>query len=188
MIDDRQLIVDSQNHMRVKINEETKIRFDTSHAGPGNILCSLNNTPSFFLYSGILKATIQSVDNNSIPIRIDQQGTIYTLNFILIREGQYDLTITYEDQPLSNMPMRLIAGLFVSDHSKVEVYGLGLYEARIHEEAEFTIDVSKASIDNTSKPIVRLTNQQTDVAIQITEKHRQVFLCSYTPTLPGKIS
>jgi hypothetical protein len=129
------------------------------------------------------------MDNNSIPIRIDQQGTLYTLSFTLIREGQYDLTITYADQPLPNMPIRLIAGLVVTDHSKVEVYGGGLYEARVHEEAEFTIDASKASIDNTSKPIVRLTSQQADFAIQVRliEKHRHVFHCSYTPTLPGKI-
>lgn len=170
MIDDRQSIIDSQNYMRVKINEEKKIRFDTSHAGPGT-----------------LKATIQSIDNNSIPIRVDQQGTLYTLSFTLIREGQYELIITYANQLLPNMPIRLIAGLNVVDHSKVEVYGLGLYEARVHEEAAFTIDVSKASIDNISKPIVRLSNQQTDVTVQLIEKHRHVFLCTYTPALPGKI-
>jgi hypothetical protein len=35
MVDDKPSILDSQNHMHVKINEEKKIRFDTSHAGPG---------------------------------------------------------------------------------------------------------------------------------------------------------
>jgi hypothetical protein len=32
-----QSVLDSQNCMRVVINEEQKIRFDTSHAGPGEI-------------------------------------------------------------------------------------------------------------------------------------------------------
>jgi hypothetical protein len=47
MVDDRQSILDSQNHMHVKINEEKKIRFDTSHAGPGNIIFQLINTPFY---------------------------------------------------------------------------------------------------------------------------------------------
>lgn len=31
-----QSILDSEDHMHLIINEEKKIRFDTSHAGPGN--------------------------------------------------------------------------------------------------------------------------------------------------------
>jgi hypothetical protein len=87
------------------------------------------------------------------------------------------------------MPIRLIASYVSSEHPKIAVTGRGLHEARVNEEAEFTIDTSKVSIDNTTKPIVRLTGPQSDVEVRIRqlEKRRHMFLCSYKPTLPGKI-
>jgi hypothetical protein len=35
-----QSILDSEDRMHIILNEEKKIRFDTSHAGPGEILNS----------------------------------------------------------------------------------------------------------------------------------------------------
>ncbi len=35
MVNDQQSIIDSQNHIRMKINEEKTLCFDASHAGPG---------------------------------------------------------------------------------------------------------------------------------------------------------
>ncbi|CAF3716192.1 unnamed protein product [Rotaria sordida] len=167
-----QSILDSEDRMHVIINEEKKIRFDTSHAGPGT-----------------LKADIRgSNDGLRVPIRIDQQGAIYTLSFTVIREGKYDVTITYDQNPLPNMPIRAIANSTstnLGEHLKVEVRGHGSYEAKVNEEAEFTIDASKTSAQSTSMPIVRLTGVQADVEVRIRQIENNIFLCSYVPTAPG---
>ena len=41
-----------------------------------------------------------------IPIRIDQQDSFPILSFTAIREGKYDLIITYAGNSLPNMPIR----------------------------------------------------------------------------------
>lgn len=104
--------------MQVKVNEEKKLRFDVSDAGPGKLVSSTNLT-SFLSYTGTLKATIRNIHHHSIPIRIEQQNAIYTLSFTPTREGHYDLIITYGDHRLPNMPIRLIASSGTSDHSTV---------------------------------------------------------------------
>ena len=56
-----------------------------------------------------MKVAIRDVDNTHVPLRIDQQGSLSTLNFTAIREGKYDLTVTYDGIPLPNMPIRIMA-------------------------------------------------------------------------------
>lgn len=137
-----------------------------------------------------MKADIRgSHDGLRIPIRIDQQSTIYIVSFTVIREGKYDMTITYDQNPLPNMPIKVIASSSsanLGEHLKVEVRGHGSYEARVNEEAEFTIDASKTLTQSPSMPIVRLTGVQSDVEVRIRQVENNVFLCSYVPTAPGK--
>jgi hypothetical protein len=73
-----------------------------------------------------------------------------------------------------------------SEHLKVEVHGRGSYESKVNEEAEFTIDASKASPHSTGMPIVRLTGVQADVEVRIRQLENNLFLCSYLPTAAGK--
>jgi hypothetical protein len=87
------------------------------------------------------------------------------------------------------MPIRGIAGssnIISNEHLKVEVHGRGSYEAKVNEEAEFTIDASKASTHGAGMPVVRLTGVQADVEVRIQQMETNVFLCSYIPTTPGK--
>jgi hypothetical protein len=87
------------------------------------------------------------------------------------------------------MPIRGIAGssnIISNEHLKVEVHGRGSYEAKVNEEAEFTIDASKASTHGAGMPVVRLTGVQADVEVRIQQMETNVFLCSYIPTAPGK--
>jgi len=136
-----------------------------------------------------MKADIRGVDNSSIPLRIDQQGFLSTLSFTVEREGEYDLTITYAGNPLPNMPIRIIASSIGLEPLRVGVYGRGSYEARVNEEVEFFIDASRASNPGTNKLIVRLTGKQIDIDVRIRqiEKNRNIFICSYKPTIPGRI-
>jgi len=143
-----------------------------------------------FFSSGNLKADIRGVtDGLRVPIRIDQQGAIYTLSFTAIREGKYDITITYDGNPLPNMPLRATAstaGVHSGEHLKVEVHGRGSYEAKVNEEAEFTIDASKTSTHATGIPVVRLTGVQADVEVRVRQMENNVFLCSYIAVAPGE--
>ena len=98
--------------------------------------------------------------------------------------------VTYDQNPLPNMPIRAIAASAntnLGEHLKIEVRGYGSYEAKVNEEAEFTIDASKTSNQaNSSTPIVRLTGVQSDIDVRIREIESNVFLCSYVATVPGK--
>jgi len=88
------------------------------------------------------------------------------------------------------MPIRCIASSAYtnpSEHLKVEVHGRGSYEAKVNEEAEFTIDASKTSSHGTGMPVVRLTGVQADLEVRIRQIETNIFLCSYIPTAPGKI-
>jgi hypothetical protein len=138
---------------------------------------------------GSLKVDIRSADGLRVPLRIDQQGQIYSLHFTATREGKYDLTISYDGNPLPNMPIRAIANsasFNASEHLKVEVHGRGSYEGKVNEDAEFTIDASKALIASNGMPVVRLTGVQTDIEVRIRQIEQNIFRCSYVPTIAGR--
>ena len=167
-----QSILDSEDRMHLIINEEKKVRFDTSHAGPGTLKADIRGT----------------ADGLRVPLRLDQQGAFSTLSFTATRVGKYDITITYDGNPLPNMPIRGIAAspnVIPNEHLKVEVHGRGSYEAKVNEEAEFTIDTSKTSAHGAGMPVVRLTGVQADVEVRIRQIEANIFLCSYIPTAPG---
>lgn len=138
---------------------------------------------------GTLKAEIRSTDGLRVPLRIDQQGQFHTLCFTATREGKYDLTITYDGNPLPNMPIRAdagSAGFNSSDHLKVEVQGRGSHEAKVSEEAEFIIDASKAGGSGNGMPVVRLTGVQADIEVRIRQMENNIFRCVYVPTAAGR--
>lgn len=139
-------------------------------------------------FSGILQAKLENLEKESIPLHLDQHGTVYTLKFTILHEGKYTLTVSYADHLLPGMPIRIIAHSITTEHAKVKVYGRGLTEARVNEEVEFTIDASKTSSEKKTQPIVRLSNsdRNIDVRIRETEKQRNVFLCSYKAMFPGR--
>ena len=168
-----QSILDAEDRMHLVLNEEKKIRFDTSQAGPGT-----------------LKADIRSTDGLRLPHRFEQQGTVHTLHFTAVRDGKYDITVTYDGNPLPNMPIRAMTNATsvtnASDHLKVEVQGRGSYEAKVNEEAEFIVDASKTLAYGAGMPVVRLTGVQNDIEVRIRQTETSVFRCSYTATVPGR--
>ena len=86
------------------------------------------------------------------------------------------------------MPIRALANsanFNASEHLKVEVHGRGSYEAKVNEEAEFTIDASKALLASNGAPVVRLTGVQSDIEVRIRQIENNVFRCSYVPTASG---
>lgn len=86
------------------------------------------------------------------------------------------------------MPIRGIANssnTIPMEHMKVEVHGRGSYEAKVYEEAEFSIDASKTAGHGAGMPVVRLTGVQSDVEVRIRQTEANIFLCSYIATAPG---
>ena len=136
-----------------------------------------------------MKAEIRGTDGLRVPLRIDQQGAFHTLYFTATREGRYDITITYDGNPLPNMPIRAVAGsasFNSSEHLRVEVHGRGSQEAKVNEETEFIIDASKASSSGSGMPVVRLTGVQADIEVRIRQMENNVFRCVYVPTAAGE--
>jgi filamin len=128
-------------------------------------------------------------DNNCVPLRIDQQDPLSILSFTAIREGKYELLISFAGNSLPNMPIQIIASSVPAEPSIVEVQGRGSHEARVNEKSEFTVDTSQTPSQESIKPIIRLTDGQTniDVRIRPIEKNKHNFLCSYKPIIPGRI-
>lgn len=131
---------------------------------------------------------MRDVDDTPIPVRIDQRNSLSMVSFTLLHDGKYDLTITYDGNLLPNMPIQILATSETFDRSKVKIYGRGLYQAKVDEEAEFVIDGSYATSLSLDKPIVRLvgTEGNVDVRIRQVEKTRNMFVCSYKPAKIGK--
>ena len=136
-----------------------------------------------------MKANIRNVDNVPMPLRIDRQNSLSIVSFSAIREGSFDLTITFANHALPGMPIHVLANPVSSKQLKVVVYGRGSTEARVNEEAEFTIDTSQTSIYSASKPIVRLIGTQNDVEVHICQikTNKNLFFCTYKPVIPGKM-
>lgn len=161
--------------MHVITHQEKKIHFDKTHAGPGT-----------------LQAVIRGEDNILISSHIDQQESSSSsiLTFTIPKDGKYDLTLRYAGHLLPNMPIRILSTSLPIENLKVKVYGHGSYEARVNNEAEFTIDVTSGINPLNKKPIVKLIGSQTDIDIRVhqNEKNRNIFHCSYKPTLPGSFN
>jgi filamin len=183
-----QSVFDAQNHISVITNEEKKICFDTSQAGPGMFFRLLTCAHLTYSSVGVLKADVRSVESAYLPLRIDQQGPLSTLTLTARREGEYDLTISHAAHPLPNMPIRIVAVSASSEPLRVGIYGRGSYEARVNEDVEFFIDASRAPAHASNQLVVRLTGKQADIDVRIRqiEKNRNIFICSYKATIPGK--
>jgi filamin len=161
-----QSVLDSNNILNLKLEEEKMISFDTSEAGPGT-----------------LNAVIISPNGNKLPLRLLNQGSLYTLTFTPVYEGEYKIQLTWDAHALPNTP--LIAKCDqMSDPSKIQVKGVGIKEAKINQEAEFIIDGSRAG-NLFGFPEIKLAGTKTDIDVKMQQISHNVFRCTYTPYIPG---
>ena len=161
-----QSILDHNNVLNMKLYEEKVINFDTSEAGPGT-----------------MHATMVGPNNVKVPLKLASQGTIYSLNFTTVYEGEYKINLSWDNYELPNTPI-IVRTLHESDMSKIEVSGPGLHEAKINNEAEFLIDGSHAG-DLSGLPEVRLTGTRCDIEVRALQLGYNIYRCSYVPSIPG---
>lgn len=59
--------------------------------------------------------------------------------------GEHLVTVTKNGRHIPNSPFKIVVGSQeVGDASKVKVFGPGIKEAHVNEEAEFTVDTREA--------------------------------------------
>ena len=163
-----QSILDHNSVLNMKLYEEKIINFDTSEAGPGT-----------------LHATIIGPSNVKVPLKLASQGTMYSLNFATIYEGEYRLSLSWDNYELPNTPIT-VKTMHQSDLNRIEVNGLGLHEAKINQEAEFVIDGSRAG-ELQGAPEVKLSGTRCDIEVRSLQLGYNIYRCTYVPQIPGNL-
>ena len=161
-----QSVLDSNNTLNLRLNEERLINFDTSEAGPGT-----------------LSATIMAPNGTKLPFRLNNQEKIYSLSFTSFYEGEYKIQLFWDGHALPHTPIFGKCGQQL-DLSKILVKGNGLREAKINQETEFVIDGSRAG-DIFGYPEVNMSGTKTDIDIRIHQLAHNTYRCTYTPHIPG---
>lgn len=163
-----QSILNSENKINLKLNEEKSINFDVTDAGPGT-----------------LSATVFGPNGSKVPLDLINKGNIYSLVFTPIYEGDYKINILWDNDPLPNMPLRGVT-MAKLDLNRVELSGEGLREAKINLESCFIIDGSKASDSQINEPPdIKLTGTRADCEIKVAKLGNNCYKCTYTPEIPG---
>ncbi|CAF0909290.1 unnamed protein product [Brachionus calyciflorus] len=162
-----QSILDYNNFLNLRLFEEKTINFDCSEAGPGSLTCS-----------------IIAPGNNKLPLRLTNQGTLYTLNFSALYEGEYKIHLLWDNQALPNTPITARTSQQF-DLNRIEVNGYGIHEAKINQETDFIIDGSRAGGDLHGLPEIRFTGTRCDIDVRLQQIGHNIYRCSYVPQIPG---
>lgn len=162
-----QSILDYHNVLNLRLYEEKTINFDTSEAGPGT-----------------LSSTIVAPNNAKLPLRLSNQGSIYSLSFTALYEGEYMIHLLWDNQPLPNTPI-LAKTSQQSDLNKIEISGYGLHEAKINQEADFIIDGSRVGGELHTLPEIKFTGTRCDIEVRIIQIGHNIYRCVYVPQIPG---
>lgn len=84
-----------------------------------------------------------------------------------------------------NNSTSLMSSYKLTDSTRIELNGRGLYEATINRESEFLIDASSAS-DFSGYPEIRLTGNKCDIDVKTVKLVHNVYRCFYYPLVEGK--
>ena len=161
-----QSILDYFNVLNLKLYEEKTINFDISEAGPGT-----------------LSSTIISPNGSKLPLRLTNQGQIYSLSFASIYEGEYKIYLSWDNHNLPNTPITAKTSHH-AETNRIEVNGNGLTESKINQEADFVIDGSKAG-ELFGLPEVKLNGTRCDIDVRMMQLGHNIYRCTYVPQVPG---
>ncbi|XP_074601281.1 filamin-type immunoglobulin domains fbug isoform X2 [Brevipalpus obovatus] len=160
-----------QDHIQFSLNEEKRISFDVSSAGPGE-----------------LNGSLRTPDDRIEPISVEVvKGDKYLLNQICLtprKEGEYQMKLNFGDFALPRSPLIGIVGHTRSsdEYATVALRGQGLAGARVDEEAEFILDGTDAG---PGVPDITLTGVKADIPIKVTKISERIFRATYTPPIQG---
>lgn len=138
-----------------------RIVFETLEAGPGELLCTVDNN----------EINVEKITDEKFKIHIPAEG---------LAAGEHNLDLTWSGVSVSQCP----GTCFVTSQQaadKVTLTGRGLTSAQLGEQAHFTIDATQIP---GGKPEVSLTYQDgfsIPVALNQPRPDEPIWLASYTP-------
>lgn len=135
-------------------------------------------------FLGTLSSTIFAPNGLKLPLRLSNQGKMYTLNFAALYEGDYKIHLLWDNYPLPNTPISARTYL-QGDVNRIEITGSGLLEAKINQEADFIINGSRAG-ELLGLPEIKLAGTRCDIDVRLMQLGYNIYRCSYIPQIPGK--
>ncbi len=139
---------------------------------------------TFIKPKGTLSSTIIAPNGSKLPLRLTNQGQIYTLSFSAVYEGEYKIFLSWDNHNLPNTPITAKTTTH-SETSRIEVNGSGLHESKINQESDFIIDGSKAG-DLYGLPEVKINGTRCDIDVRMMQLGHNIYRCTYVPQVPGK--
>ncbi|RWS29658.1 Filamin-B-like protein [Leptotrombidium deliense] len=155
------------NKMLWNVNEEKRISFDVTGAGPGK-----------------LRAEVKLPNGSIEVVNVDQTASNkYRFSYTPKQTGTFEITFYYLDFVLPKSPIIAVTNeISSSECATVVLRGHGLAGSRVGEETEFIIDGSEAG---PGQPEITLTGVKADIAIKVKQVNQYVFKATYTPSVPG---
>jgi len=155
-----------------QVNRPEHFTIETRGAGPGGVGLSM---------VGPTEPKVGCVDN--------QDGTL-TVEYVASSVGQYEIGVTFADQPVPGSPFHTTVSETApvqSPAANVKCYGPGLQPSGVQrgQPTKFTVDASKAPAGApTHVAITDLTTGQT-IPVEMTPQGNNVVDATYTPTKEG---
>lgn len=159
----------------LEVNQERVLCFDTSEAGPGQLIVDIN-TPH----------------NEKLPYRLTKESlNLYRLSFTPFYDGQYKMSFGLNNFPIIMLSPIVGRTLNYSVLNEIKVYGVGAYQADLNKEAEFFIDCSRIK-DLDEFPQVSFkgffsNNTSNELKINVNRLHDNIYRCTYVAEKPGKL-
>ena len=142
-------------------NHATHFTVETKNAGPGKLAC-----------------TIHDPEQEEVPFEVEAVGdSEYKITYTPPAAGNFSVSVTYAKGPIQDSPFVFN----VCDPTAVRAYGPGLEAATVNEEAEFTVDLSKAGDGQLGLAV----EGPKKADIECKDNADGTFLAAYTPVVPG---
>lgn len=159
------------NQIMLIPNEEKRISFDVSSAGPGEM-------------NGSIRTPDERVERIGVDIVKTEEYILNQISFTPRLEGTYQLRLNFGDFAIPRSPFVAICGHHrnIDEFATVALRGQGLGGARVDEETEFVLDGTDAG---PGEPVITLTGVKADIPIKVTRISDRIFRATYTPPIQG---
>ena len=156
----------------IPVNKASCVLVDTTEAGPGHLECQLLNTES------LNQKEAEKVALTMVK-KVEDKGNGKTeIEFIPKLPCTASLAITFDDIPLPQSPLKLIA----TDKKPATVFGRGILDGNAAKAPTyFMVDVSKSE---PGKPKVNISGPKQTI-VKVTDTGKEMFKCEYTPPVEG---
>ena len=156
----------------IPVNKASCILVDTTEAGPGCLECQLLNIES------PNQKEAEKVASKMVPKVEDKSNGKTEIKFTPKLPCTASLAITFDDLPLPQSPLKLVA----TDKKPATVFGRGILDGNAAKAPTyFMVDVSKSG---PGKPKVNVSGPK-QTTVKVTDTGKEMFKCEYTPPVEG---